>query len=76
MVRVMVRVMGYSCLTPLSTFFKHILASVLLVEKTGVHRENRWHAARNSLKLYHIKMYKAHLSIYRNQTHNYFGDMY
>jgi hypothetical protein len=61
--------LDYWYLTPLSTIlqFFHV-GHVLLVEETGVPRENHW-----PIKFYHLKLYGVHL-MDGNSTHNCRGD--
>ena len=50
---------GLWCLTPLSTIFQW--QSVLLVEETGVPRENHWSVTSHWQTLSHIKLCRVHL---------------
>jgi hypothetical protein len=60
-------ILGLWCLTSLSSIFQ----SVLLVDETWVPRENYWPVTD---KLYHIMLYRVHLTMNRVQTHNFCGD--
>jgi hypothetical protein len=67
------RLVGLWCLTPLSTLNISVISwrSVLLVEETGVPREN---LQKVTDKLYHIMFYQVHLAITGFRTHNVSGN--
>jgi hypothetical protein len=63
-------VWGLWCLRSLSDI---LWQSVLLVEETGVYRENHY-LSQVTDKLYRIMLYQVHLAISGIQTHDVSGD--
>ena len=68
--------LGLWCLKPHSTIFKlYRDGSVLLVEETTVPGEtHRPYLSQVTDKLYHIMLYRVHLTVRGIRTHNFSGD--